>query len=75
MPPLPGLKKETFKVDVSLPECPYLHPGLKLTARMKQLSQAFVIPDDAMTYLLEILKYLGTLALIMATALILLMAG
>jgi len=62
-------------VDVSLPECPYLHPGLKFAARMKQLSQALAIPEDAMTYLLEILKFLGTLALIMATALIMLMAG
>jgi hypothetical protein len=62
-------------VDVSLPECPYLHPGLKFTALMKQLSQALAIPADATTYLLEILKFLGTLALIMVTALIMLMAG
>ena len=62
-------------MDVSLPECPYLHPGIKFTARMKQLSQALAIPEDAMTVLLEILKFLGTLALIMATALIMLMAG
>ena len=62
-------------MDVSLPECPYLNPGLKFTDRMKQLSQALVIPEDAMTGLLEILKFLGTLALIMATALIMLMAG
>ena len=62
-------------MDVSLPECQYLHPGLKFTARMKQLSQALAIPEDAGTYLLEILKFLGTLALIMATALIMLMAG
>ena len=62
-------------MDVSLPECPYLHPGLKVTARMKQLSQALAIPEDAMTYLLEILKFLGTLALILVTALIMLMAG
>jgi hypothetical protein len=62
-------------VDVSLPECPYLHPGIKFTARLKQLSQALVIPEDAMIYLLEILKFLGTLGLILATALIMLMAG
>ena len=73
--PLPSLKKETFNVDVSLPECPYLQPDLKFTARMKQLSQALAIPEDAMTYLLEILKFLGTLGLILVTALIMLMAG
>jgi len=42
---------------------------------MKQLSQALAIPEDATTGLLEILKFLGTLALIMATALIMLMVG
>ena len=42
---------------------------------MKQLSPALAIPEDAMTYLLEILKFLGTLALIGVTALIMLMAG
>ena len=62
-------------MDVSLPECPYLHPGLKFTARMKQLSQALAIPEDAATYLVEILKFFGTLALILVTALIMLMAG
>jgi hypothetical protein len=62
-------------VDVSLRECPCLQPDLKFTARMKQLSQALVIPEDAMTGLLEILKFLGTLGLILVTALIMLMAG
>jgi len=42
---------------------------------MKQLIQAVAIPEDAGTYILEIVKFLGTLALIMATALIMLMAG
>jgi len=42
---------------------------------MKQLSQALAIPEDAMTGLLEILKFLGTLGLIVTTALIMLMAG
>jgi len=42
---------------------------------MKQLSQALAIPEDAMTYLLEILKFFGTLGLILVTALIMLMAG
>ena len=74
LPPA-GLKKETFNVDVSLPECQCLYPGLKFTARMKQWSQALAIPEDAVTCLQEILKFLGTLALIMVTALIMLMAG
>jgi hypothetical protein len=62
-------------VDVSLPECRCLYPGLKLTARLKQLSQSLAIPEDAGTCLLEILKFLGTLGLILVTALIMLMAG
>jgi hypothetical protein len=62
-------------VDVSLPECPYLQPDLKFAARMKQLTPALAIPEDAATYLLEILKFLGTLGLILVTALIMLMAG
>ena len=62
-------------MDVSLPECPYLQPDLKFTARMKQLSQALAIPEDAMTGLVEILKFFGTLGLILVTALIMLMAG
>ena len=48
---------------------------MKFTARMKQVRQALAIPEDAGTGLLEILKFLGTLALIMVTALIMLMAG
>lgn len=62
-------------MDVFLPECPYLNPGLKLTVRMKQMSQALTIPADVMPVLLEILKFLGTVALILTTALIMLMAG
>jgi hypothetical protein len=62
-------------VDASLPECPYLQPELKFAARLKQLSQALAVPEDAGTYLLEILKFLGTLGLILVTALIMLMAG
>jgi hypothetical protein len=62
-------------VDVSIPECPYLHPGLKLSALMKQWRQALAIPADAATFSLEIVKFLGTLALILTTAVIMLMAG
>jgi len=62
-------------VDVSLPECRCLQPDLKFAARLKQFSQSLAIPEDAGTCLLEILKFLGTLALILVTALIMLMAG
>jgi hypothetical protein len=62
-------------VDVFLPEYRYLQAGPKFTARMKQLSWALAIPAEARTILLEVLKLLGTLALIVVTALILLMAG
>jgi hypothetical protein len=62
-------------VDLSLSEYPYLHPGLKGTARLRQLGQTLDLPEDTLTYLLEILKCLGTLGLILATALIMLMAG
>ena len=61
-------------MDLLLPES-YLHPDLKVTARMRQLSQALALPADATTYLLEILKFLGILGLIMVTVLIMLMAG
>jgi hypothetical protein len=62
-------------VDLSLSEYPCLQPGLKVTARLKQLSQTLALPEDTATYLLEILKFLGTLGLIVVTALIMLMAG
>ena len=62
-------------MDVSLREYPYLQPDLKLMARVKQWSQALAIPEDAGTCLVEILKFLGILGLILATALIMLMAG
>jgi hypothetical protein len=62
-------------VDVLLPECQYLHPGPKFGARIQQWSKALALPEDAVAYLLEILKFLATVALITASALILLMAG
>jgi hypothetical protein len=42
---------------------------------MKQWSQTLALPADAKIGLLEILKFLGTLALILAIAVIMLMAG
>ena len=62
-------------MDVLLPECPYLHPGPKFMARVLQWRKAVALPEDAATYLLEILKFLATVALITASALIMLMAG
>ena len=62
-------------MDVFLPEYRYLQAGPKFTARMKQWSQALAIPAEARAVLLEILKLLGTLALIGVTGVILLMAG
>lgn len=62
-------------MDVFLSECQYLHPGPKIAARMKQWSQALAIPEDASAFLLEILKFLATVALIMVSAVIMLMAG
>jgi hypothetical protein len=44
-------------------------------ARMKHWRKALAIPEDASTLLLEITKFLATVALTVVTALILLMAG
>jgi hypothetical protein len=62
-------------MDAILPECRYLSPGLKFTARIKQWRQALALPEDASTYLLEIAKFLATGALILATGLLLLLLG
>jgi hypothetical protein len=42
---------------------------------MKHWSQTLVLPEDATPFFLEILKFLGIMALILVSALILLMAG
>lgn len=62
-------------MNVYLSECQYLHGGLKVATRIKQWRQALALPEDAMTYLLEISKFLGTVALILATGVLLLMVG
>ncbi len=67
------LKEETLTVDAILPECRYLQPGPKFSARIKQWRQALALPADAPAYLLEITKFLGTLALILATGVLLLL--
>jgi hypothetical protein len=62
-------------MDVFLPAYQELHPGLKLTARLKHWNQTIALPEDATTYLLEVVKFLGIVALFLVSALILLMAG
>lgn len=62
-------------MDVFLPECRYLHSGPKFAARLQRLRQALALPEDAMTYLLEISKFLATGALILATGVLLLLLG
>jgi hypothetical protein len=59
-------------VDTNVPEYQCLHAQLEFMAHLRR---ALAAPEDAMTFLLEILKFLGTVALIMVTAVILLMAG
>jgi len=41
----------------------------------KETAVILDIPEDSMTFLLEILKFLGTVALIATTGLLLLLAG
>jgi len=62
-------------MDVFLPVYQELHPGPKFAARIKQWSQAFFIPEDAAPFILEVAKFLGILALILVSALILLMVS
>ncbi len=62
-------------MDAFLSECRYVQAGPKFTARMKQWRQALALPEDAATYLLEIVKFLATGALILATGVLLLMLG
>jgi hypothetical protein len=60
---------------VFLPAYQQVHPGPKLTARLKPKRPALAIPEDAAVFLLEVAKFLGIVALIVVGALILLMAG
>ncbi len=62
-------------MDVLLPECRYLQPRLKFTTRNGQWRQVLDLPEDAGTYLLEILKFLASGALILATGVLLLLLG
>ena len=62
-------------MDVFLPAYQELQPGPKFAPRLRQWSQTLAIPEDATTYLLEIVKFLGIVALIIVGALIMLMAG
>ncbi len=62
-------------MDAILPECQYLQPGLKSRAQMQPWRQALALPEDAGTYLVEIAKFLATVALIATSGLLLLLAG
>jgi hypothetical protein len=62
-------------VDTILPKCQYLQPDPKFTALVKPWRPALALPADAAPFLREVLKFLGTLALIIASGLIMLMAG
>jgi len=62
-------------VDVLLPECRYLRPEPKFAALMKQGRRALALPEEAATVLLEVAKFLATVALITATGVLLLMVG
>ncbi len=62
-------------MSVYLSECQFLPPGLKFAARLKQRRHALALPEDASTYLLEIVKFLATGTLILATGVLLLLLG
>jgi hypothetical protein len=62
-------------MDVFVPECQYLQPGMKFAARLQPWRQALALPEDATTYLLEIAKFLATGALILASGVLLLLLG
>jgi len=62
-------------VNFFLPECQYLYPRPRFTARIKQLRKTLAIPEDTRTLLLEILKFLATVALIIETGVLLLLVG
>lgn len=60
-------------MNLFLPEFQCSHTRPKFTARIRQLGKTFALPEDAMTFILEILKFLATLVLIMEIGLILLL--
>ena len=62
-------------MDVFLSECRYQQPGRKFAARKAPWRQTLALPEDAGTYLLEIVKFLATGALILATGVLLLLLG
>ena len=64
-----------MQVDVFVPEGQYLRPGPKFFARIKPWRRTLALPEDAGTYLLEMVKFLATGALILATGVLLLMLG
>jgi hypothetical protein len=73
--PVGGRPEESGKMDVFVPQYQFLPGGGRFVARLKQWSQTPAISAEAGTFCLEVAKFLGTVALILASALILLMAG
>ncbi len=59
-------------MDIILPDCPCLNSWPELTAAIRK---AFSSSQDQVTLVQEILKFLGTVALIATTGLLLLLAG
>jgi hypothetical protein len=59
-------------MDTILPEYQCLPSRLESLAHLRK---ALAVPEDARTCLREILKFLGTVALLVATGVILLMVG
>ena len=59
-------------MDTILPKCRCLHVRSELITRLKK---AIAAPEDAKTFLLEVLKFILTVAMIMVTGVVLLMVG
>ena len=55
-----------------LPKPQYLHAPQELMAHLRK---ALAVPEDAKTFVVEILKFVTTVTLIMATGVVLLMMG
>ena len=61
-----------FIVDILLPRSRTLDAGIEPIVSLRKVMAA---PEDAKTFLLEILKFVLTVGLIMATGVVLLMVG
>ena len=68
----PRRKERIIKVDIILPDSLCLNSWPEFTASIRK---AFASSQDKVTLVQEILKFLGTVALIATTGLLLLLAG